>query len=150
MNIISYLEEDKVAFLRTPKFLRKLLSPHAAELYALLREHRRYMIDKKKIRNHDSWFFYSTKQLREDLCPPNSPNHLRLLLTSLEIQDLIEIKIDDFPPFRKWYRINDAVYFKLAQEQAHLLTRKNSKEFDEIEKKKKNNIQDWDDEDFEN
>ncbi|MBC7948972.1 MAG: hypothetical protein H7Y42_13895 [Chitinophagaceae bacterium] len=134
MNLISFLEEDKIAFLRVPKCLRRLVTPHAADLYALLRERRRWLIEKKLIKNHEAWFFYPTRQMQSDLLAPNSLNHLKLLLKKLEAQRLVQIQVQKVPPFTKYYRLDDSVYSLIAQREAKALTKRNEKEFEEEHK----------------
>jgi hypothetical protein len=132
-NLLNYFEESSIAFLKVPKFLRILVTPQGAELYALLRERRKWLIDIKKIRNHDSWFFYPTKDLQHDLQPPNSPNHLKSLLDKLEALMLIETRVVKFPSTIKYYRIKDDMYLQIAKEEANNWVRKKGKEFDQLQ-----------------
>jgi hypothetical protein len=132
-NVLNFFEENNIAFLRVPKFLRTLVTSKGAELYALLRERRRWLIEIKKLRNHESWFFYPTKDLQHDLMPPNSMNYIKQLLDKLEELGLIEIKVVRHPTTIKYYRIKDDVYIKLAQDEANNWVRKKEQEFDEQE-----------------
>lgn len=118
-NVLNYFEESQVAFLRVPKFLRKLVTTKGAELYAILRERRRWLVEYKKIPNHQGWFYYPTKELQDDLLPPNSVNYIKELLDQLEIFGLIETKVIKRPTSVKYYKINDERYFDLAQKEAN-------------------------------
>lgn len=118
-NTLNYFEENDVAFLRVPKFLRKLVTPKGAELYAVLRERRRWLVEYKKIKNHKSWFYYPTKELQEDLMEPNSVNYLKSLLDLLVERGLIETTVVKRPTAVKYYRIIDDAYLQLAATEAN-------------------------------
>src|ERR1700731_2527887 len=73
--------------------LRKLISPSAAELYALFREKRYMLMKSKKIKTQDAFFFYRMEHLKEDLVKPNSTNTVKKLLDDLIEYNLIETQI---------------------------------------------------------
>lgn len=111
--------ENDVPFLRVPKFLREIVTPRGAELYAILKERRRWLIDYQKINNHQSWFYYPTKELQADFLEPNSINYLKLLLNRLENTGLVETKVVKSPFSMKYYRLIDEAYIKLANKEAN-------------------------------
>src|ERR1700731_4595949 len=106
MDPLPNRTEVNIAFIRTPKFLRKLISPSAAELYALFREKRYMLMKSKKIKTQDAFFFYRMEHLKEDLVKPNSTNTVKKLLDDLIEYNLIETQIKNYPFNVKYYRLN--------------------------------------------